>query len=131
MTSGGGCRGLELPAGPVVEVAGSGVSRGPSHTYPYVGEACEISRAVTVVAALNARRRWAMYRWAVALGVANTQCTSERERRFGALRLLTLALTRASASTAKEPTRVPRQIAAALRHLLAIYLIGREIASAA
>jgi hypothetical protein len=35
-----------------------------------------------------------MYGRAVAFGVANTQCSSERERQFGALRLLTLATLR-------------------------------------
>jgi hypothetical protein len=35
-----------------------------------------------------------MYGRAVAFGVANTQCSSERERRFGALRLLTLSTLR-------------------------------------
>jgi hypothetical protein len=190
-----------------------------------VHEASEISRAVAAVAALDARRRRAMYGRAVAFGVANTQCSSERERQFGALRLLTLAtlrlpdvalygellhsyagepcacclvaqtligassgamrlahralemhaveleyradawvaravagtgaelngsvardeglpvaleqarlatlaLTRATASTANEPTQVPGQIADALGHLLVIYLIAVEVASA-
>jgi hypothetical protein len=175
------------------------------------------------VAALDARRRRAMYGQAVAFGVANTQCSSERERQFGALRLLTLAtlrlpdvalygellhsyaserracwlvahtligacagsmrlahralemhalevgyrvdgwvaravdgtsdeltgwpgeeglpvaleqarlatlaLTRATAATANEPTLVPGQIADALGHLLVIYLIAVEVAS--
>jgi hypothetical protein len=180
---------------------------------------------VAAVAALDARCRRAMYGRAVAFGVANTQCSSERERQFGALRLLTLAtlrlpdvalygellhshaaergacgqvaqtligassgairlahralemhalevgyrtdlwvqravegtrdelsgsvadepglpvaldqarlatlaLTRATASTANEPMFVPGQIADALRHLLVIYLIAVEIASA-
>ena len=35
-----------------------------------------------------------MYGRAVAFGVANTQCSSERERQFGALRLLTLSMLR-------------------------------------
>ena len=180
---------------------------------------------MAAVAALDARRRRAMYGRAVAFGVANTQCSSERERQFGALRLLTLAtlrlpdvalygellhchaaeqracclvaqtligassgamrlahralemhalelgyradawvehavdgtgdelsaagreeglpvaleqarlatlaLTRATASTANEPTLVPGQIADALGHLLVIYLIAVEVASAA
>jgi hypothetical protein len=180
---------------------------------------------VAAVAALDARCRRAMYGRAVAFGVANTQCSSERERQFGALRLLTLAtlrlpdvalygellhyyasergacglvaqtligassgairlahralemhalefgyradawvehavdgagdklsgsvadepglpvaldqarlatlaLTRATASTANEPILVPGQIAAALGHLLVIYLIAVEVASA-
>jgi hypothetical protein len=59
-----------------------------------VGEASEISRAVAAVAALYVRRRRAMYGQAVAFGVANTHCSSERERQFGALRLLTLATLR-------------------------------------
>jgi hypothetical protein len=59
-----------------------------------VGEASEISRAVAAVAAFDVRRRRAMYGRAVAFGVANTQCSSERERQFGALRLLTLATLR-------------------------------------
>ncbi len=59
-----------------------------------MGEASEISRAVVAVAALDARRRRAMYGRAVAFGVANTQCRSERERQFGALRLLTLSTLR-------------------------------------
>jgi hypothetical protein len=59
-----------------------------------VGEATEISRAVAAVAALDARRRRAVYGRAVAFGVANTQCSSERERQFGALRLLTLSTLR-------------------------------------
>ena len=46
-------------------------------------------------------------------------------------RLATLALTRATASTANEPMLVPGQIANALRHLLVIYLIAVETASAA
>ena len=46
-------------------------------------------------------------------------------------RLATLALTRATASTANEPTLVPGQIADALGHLLVIYLIALEVASAA
>jgi hypothetical protein len=57
-----------------------------------VGEVAEISRAVAAVAALSVRRRRAMYGRAV--GVANTRCSSERERQFGALRLLTLATLR-------------------------------------
>ena len=177
------------------------------------------------MAALDARRRRAMYGRAVAFGVANTQCSPERERKFGALRLLTLAtlrlpdvalygellhchsaergacclvaqtlvgassgamrlahralemhalefgyradawvqhavdgagdelgstekeeglpvaleqarlatlaLTRATASTANEPMLVHEQIADALGHLLVIYLIAVEVASAA
>jgi hypothetical protein len=59
-----------------------------------VGEASEISRAVAAVVALDARRRRAMYGRAVAFGVANTQCSRERERQFGALRLLTLSTLR-------------------------------------
>ena len=191
-----------------------------------VGEASEISRAMAAVAALDVRRRRAMYGRAVAFGIANTQYSSERERQFGALRLLTLAtvrlpdvalygellhshaaercacslvaqtligassgalrlahralemhalevgyqaeawveravdgagdelsgsladeeglpvaleqarlatlaLTRATASTANEPMLVPGQIADALGHLLVIYLIAVEVASAA
>jgi hypothetical protein len=189
-----------------------------------VGEACEISRAVAAVAALDAQCRRTMYGRAVAFGVANTQCSSERERQFGALRLLTLAtlrlpdvalygellhsyagersvrclvaqtligasgamrlahralemhalevgyradawvaravdgisdglsgcgveeglpvaldqarlatlaLTRATASTANDPMLVPGQIADALAHLLVVYLIAVEVASAA
>jgi hypothetical protein len=42
-------------------------------------------------------------------------------------RLAAIALTRATASTANDPTLVPAQIADALRHLLAIYLIGGEL----
>lgn len=181
---------------------------------------------MVVAATLDVRCRRAMYGRAVAFGVANTQCSSERERQFGALRLLTLAtlrlpdvalygellhchaaerracclvaqtligassgavrladralemhalefgyradawvqhavdgagdelsasaekedclpvaleqarlatlaLTRATASTANEPTLVPGQIADALGHLLVIYLIASEVASAA
>jgi hypothetical protein len=180
---------------------------------------------VAAVAALDARCRRTMYGRAVAFGVANTQCSSERERQFGALRLLTLAtlrlpdmalygellhsyagersvcclvaqtligacsgamrlahralemhalevgyradawvartvdgigdglsgcgveeglpvaldqarlatlaLTRATASTANDPMLVPEQIADALAHLLVVYLIAVEVASAA
>ena len=43
-------------------------------------------------------------------------------------RLATLALTRATASTANEPMLVPGQIADALGHLLVIYLIAVEVA---
>jgi len=71
--------------------------RGVAAPEPYlaqVGEACEISWAVAAVAALDARCRRTMYGRAVAFGVANTQCSSERERQFGALRLLTLATLR-------------------------------------
>jgi hypothetical protein len=46
-------------------------------------------------------------------------------------RLATLALTRATASTANEPMLVPGQIADALGHLFVIYLIAVEVASAA
>jgi hypothetical protein len=46
-------------------------------------------------------------------------------------RLATLALTRATASTANDPMLVPGQIAAALAHLLVIYLVAVEVASAA
>ena len=46
-------------------------------------------------------------------------------------RLATLGLTRATASTANEPMLVPGQIADALRHLLVIYLLAVEVASAA
>jgi hypothetical protein len=45
-------------------------------------------------------------------------------------RLATLALTRATASTAYEPMLVPGQIADALAHLLVIYVIAVEVASA-
>ena len=45
-------------------------------------------------------------------------------------RLATLALTRATASTAKEPMLVPGQIADALSHLLVISLIAVEVAAA-
>lgn len=45
--------------------------------------------------------------------------------------LATLALTRATASTANEPMLVPGQIADGLAHLLAIYLVAVEVASAA
>jgi hypothetical protein len=45
-------------------------------------------------------------------------------------RLATLALTRATASTANQPMLVPGQIADALRHLLVIYLIAVEVAGA-
>jgi hypothetical protein len=45
-------------------------------------------------------------------------------------RLATLALTRATASTANDPMLVPGQVADALAHLLAIYLIAVEIVSA-
>ena len=46
-------------------------------------------------------------------------------------RLATLGLTRATASTANEPMLVPGQIADALGHLLVIYLLAVEVASAA
>jgi hypothetical protein len=46
-------------------------------------------------------------------------------------RLATLALTRATASTANELMLVPGQIADALGHLLAIHLIAIEVAAAA
>jgi hypothetical protein len=45
-------------------------------------------------------------------------------------RLATVALTRATASTANDPMLVPGQIADALAHLLAIYGIAVEVASA-
>jgi hypothetical protein len=44
-------------------------------------------------------------------------------------RLATLALMRATASTANEPMLVPGQIADALGHLLVIYLIAVEVAA--
>ena len=46
-------------------------------------------------------------------------------------RLATLALTRATASTASDPMLVPGQIADALGHLLVIYLIAVEVGAAA
>src|SRR5690242_961862 len=46
---------------------------------------------MTAAAGLDVQRRRAMYGRAVAFGVANTQCSCERERQFGALRLLTLS----------------------------------------
>lgn len=42
-------------------------------------------------------------------------------------RLATIALTRATASTANDPMLVPGQIADALAHLLAIYLVAVEV----
>ncbi len=45
-------------------------------------------------------------------------------------RLATLALTRATGSTASQAVRVPGQIADALSHLLVIYLIAVEVAAA-
>ena len=42
-------------------------------------------------------------------------------------RLATIALTRATASTASDPMLVPGQIADALGHLLAIYLVAVEV----
>jgi hypothetical protein len=186
-----------------------------------VGEASDILRALSMPAGLDARRRRASYCHAVVARVANTRCGAERERRYGAPRLLTLAtlrlphllavhggllhseeecgapclvaqavigassgamrlahraleihalelgygvqvwlergrdelregergelslpatldqarlatlaLTRATASTANEPMQVPGQIADALAHLLAIYVIAVEVASA-
>jgi hypothetical protein len=59
-----------------------------------VGEESEISRAVSAAAALDAKRKRSMYARAVAHGAANTQCSVERERGYGALRLLTLATLR-------------------------------------
>jgi len=46
-------------------------------------------------------------------------------------RLATVALTRATASTANDPMMVPGQIADALAHLLAIFMIAVEVVSAA
>ena len=43
---------------------------------------------------MDIRCRRAMYGRAVAFGVANTHCSCERERQFGALRLLTLSTLR-------------------------------------
>jgi hypothetical protein len=50
---------------------------------------------------------------------------------LGQARLATLALTRATASTANDPMLVPGQIADGLGHLLAIYLIGVELVAGA
>jgi hypothetical protein len=190
-----------------------------------VGRAFDISQAVAMAAGLGSRDRRSLYACAVARGVANTRCSIEQERRYGVLRLLTLAtlrlpdlavygelpysqdeegcaaclvaqaligassgamrlahralemhsldvgyrvdawleraldgacdeleqsvaaegravtldlarlatlaLTRAIASTANDPMLVPGQIADALAHLLAICVIGVEVASAA
>jgi hypothetical protein len=49
---------------------------------------------VSAASALDASRKRSMYVRAVAHGVANTQCSVERERGYGALRLLTLATLR-------------------------------------
>jgi hypothetical protein len=46
-------------------------------------------------------------------------------------RLATIALTRATASTANDPMLVPGQIADALAHLLAIYLVAVEVVAGA
>ncbi len=46
-------------------------------------------------------------------------------------RLATIALTRATASTANDPMPVPGQIADALAHLLAIYLVAVEVVAGA
>jgi hypothetical protein len=190
-----------------------------------VGRAFDISQAVAMAAGLDSRDRRSLYACAVARGVANTHCSIEQERRYGVLRLLTLAtvrlpdlavygellhsqdeegcaaclvaqaligassgamrlahralemhsldvgyrvdawleralegacdelqhsvaaggspatldqarlvtlaLTRATVSTANDPMLVPGQIADALAHLLAIYMIAVEVASAA
>jgi hypothetical protein len=44
-------------------------------------------------------------------------------------RLATLALTRATASTANDPMLLPGEIADTLAHVLAIYVIAVEVAS--
>lgn len=46
-------------------------------------------------------------------------------------RLVALALTRATASTANDPILVPGQIADKLAHPLAIFMIAAEVALAA
>jgi hypothetical protein len=46
-------------------------------------------------------------------------------------RIATIALTRATASTANDPMLVPGQIADALAHLLAIYLVAVEVVAGA
>src|SRR5207248_10087598 len=46
-------------------------------------------------------------------------------------RLATIALTRATASTASDPMLVPGQIADALAHLLAIYLVAVDVVARA
>lgn len=65
-----------------------------------------------------------MHGQAVAFVVANTRRSSERERQFGVLRPL-------SRAAANDPKLVPSQIADALSHVLVIYLIAVEVASAA
>jgi hypothetical protein len=75
-------------------IADGEAAAGGGHTYSCVGEASEISPAVSAAAALDERRRRSRYVRAVAHGVANTQCSVERERGYGALRLLTLATLR-------------------------------------
>jgi hypothetical protein len=55
-----------------------------------VEDAPEIERAVSS-AALDGDARRVLYVRAVAHGAANPQCSAVRERRYGTLRLLTLA----------------------------------------
>jgi hypothetical protein len=59
-----------------------------------VEDAPDIERAVSSAAALDGDSRRVLYGRAVAHGAANTQCSAERERRYGTLRLLTLATLR-------------------------------------
>jgi hypothetical protein len=59
-----------------------------------VGPAFHISQAVAMAAGLDSRDRRSLYACAVARGVANTHCSIEPERRYGVLRLLTLATLR-------------------------------------
>ena len=47
-----------------------------------------------MAAGLDSRDRRSLYACAVARGVANTHCSIEQERRYGVLRLLTLATLR-------------------------------------
>jgi hypothetical protein len=87
-----------------------------------MGDASDILRALSRVAGLDARRRRATYRRAVAHGVANAQCGAERERHYGALR---------PPKPATASTMVPDQIGGALVDLLTSCLVSVEVGSAA
>jgi hypothetical protein len=104
-----------------------------------VGDAPDISRALSMAAGLDARRPRAMHGvWLERVLDEVADELVESVSVEGGLpvmsdraRLVAFALTRATVSTANDPMLVPGQIADALAHLLVILMIAVEVVSAA
>jgi hypothetical protein len=102
-----------------------------------VGDASDIWRALSMAAGLDARRRRAMpgvWLERVLDEVADELVESVSVEAglpvmWDRARVVALALTLATASTANDPMLVPGEIADTLAHVLAIYVIAVEVAS--